>query len=287
MEAVRGEVRRLAGGLLLAACVFLALPLSAHEGGPGSPLGFDERLGSVVDLAATFRDEGGASLSLGDFAGRPVILLLGYYRCKDLCNTLFVGTATAFRDLKGLPGKDWQAISVSINPTEGPEDAREKKRLSLAVVGSAFPPEGWRFLVGGQDMIDRLTESVGFEYRRVGEDFDHPLGLVVLSPEGKIVRYILGPDILPVDLSMAVMEASSGLVRPTVAKLLRLCLSYDPNKKQFGFDFLRVTGIATTILVIGLAIVLAVSGGRRRRARIGTTGGDAAAPGDGDKKGRA
>ena len=106
---------------------------------------------------------------------------------------------------------------------------------------------------------------MGFSYRLEGEDFDHPLGIVMLTPDCKIVRYLVGPEFLPVDLNMSVMETSAGIVKPTIAKMLRFCMTYDPNKKQFGFNFLRVMGIVTTVIVAGLAVVLVVAGTRRRK----------------------
>jgi protein SCO1/2 len=181
-----------------------------------------------------------------------------------------VGLARGLRDTRGTAGLDYQVVTVSINDVETPKDALAKKRMSLASIEKPYPDSGWRFLVGDDTNIDALADSIGFSYRRNGEDFDHPLGAIVLSPEGKIVRYMIGPDFLAVDINMSLMEASAGLVRPTIAKMLRFCVSYDPNKKQFGFDVLRVSGIVTTILVACLAIVLVRSGAKRRRAGQGS-----------------
>ena len=111
-----------------------------------------------------------------------------------------------------------------------------------------------------------MANAVGFRYTRDGDDFDHPLGLVILSPQGKIVRYMTGTDFLPVDLKMSLLEASTGTVGPTIAKVLRLCFSYDPQNKKLVFNTLRVTAIVTLAVAAALVLYLLIAGRRRRAA---------------------
>jgi protein SCO1/2 len=255
--------------LALLACLLLLVSLqgiSAHEGIGDAPIGFDERLGAYLPLSASFTGEDGATVSLADLVQRPTILVIAYYRCKNECNSLLVGMAAGLRGVSGSPGVDWQVITVSINPDETPKDARDKKALALAAIEKPFPPGAWRFLVGDKANIDLLVEAVGMDYRRNGEDYDHPLGAIVVSPKGMIVRYMNGTDFLPVDLSMSILEASSGLVRPTVAKMLRFCMSYNPASRRFGFDVLRISGIVISIIVGGFVLYLVLGGGRKRRS---------------------
>jgi len=253
------------------ACAALALALvafaaQAHTGDLGTaPIGFDERLGHVAALDAVFTGEDGAKLRFGDLVDRPVLLNFVYYRCKDQCTTLLVGIAQALHGVDAEPGVAYRVVTVSVNDQEGPSDALGKKSLALASVEKPFPPSAWRFLVGDDRSIDELADSVGLSYVRHGDDFDHPLGLVVLSPKGKIVRYMNGTDFLSLDVSMSILEASSGVVRPTIAKLLRLCLSYNPQSRRFGFDVLRVSGIVISILIVAFVLYLVLSGKRRRR----------------------
>ena len=200
-------------------------------------------LASWAAVEAVFTAEDASKLRLGDL----------------------VGIAQALHGVDAEPGLAYRVVTVSVNEAEGPADALAKKSLALASVEKPFPATAWRFLVGSDPEIDRLADSVGFSYAKRGEDFDHPLGIIVLSPEGKIVRYLPGSVMLPVDVSMSLLEASSGLVGPTVATLLRLYLSYNPQSRQFGSDLLRVSGIVITILVGSLAACLALSGWARRR----------------------
>ncbi|MEI6386946.1 MAG: SCO family protein [Spirochaetota bacterium] len=267
-------MKRLSGLRITAfvTCLALALPLLAHEGASEAAIGFNEKLGAHADIDAPFTAGDGKPVTLRELGGRPILLALSFYRCKDQCNTLLVGLAKAVRDLEGQPGKDWRVVTVSINPLETPAEAVKEQAIVAATIGKPFPSEAWPFLVGDHDSIDRLADSVGFSYRKVGDEFDHPLGLVMLSPEGTIVRYIQGPEFLPIDLGMAVMESSKGLVRPTVAKMLRLCLTYDSRKKQYGFDFLRVAGLLSLLVAVALAAFLVIAGPKRRAANLARSG---------------
>lgn len=256
--------------LAVAASLMLSLRLAAHGAGD-VPIGFDEKLGAIADMGTTFTGEDGKPLTLKSLAGRPMILTLAYYRCKDQCNLLLTGLAAGLRDVQGAAGKDFEVVTVSINPVETTADALDKKRIALASIEKPFPAEGWRFLVGTHENIDRLAASVGFSYKQEGVDFDHPLGVIVLAPDGKIVRYLPGTSFLAIDLQMSVMEASQGLVRPTIAKLLRVCLSYNPERNRFELDLVRVAGTATLLAVAILAAVLVVAGARRRRRAADNT----------------
>jgi protein SCO1/2 len=265
--AGRGYARVFVIGLALA----LGTAAQAHEAKAGAaPLGFEERLGATAALDAAFTGEDGAPLRFGDLVDRPVLLNFVYYRCKNECMALLVGIAQALHGVEAEAGSAYRVVTVSINEAEGPADALEKKSIALASVEKPFPSSAWRFLVGSDAAIDELADSVGFSYVKNGDDFDHPLGIIVLSPKGKIVRYMNGSDFLAVDVSMSILEASAGLVRPTIAKLLRFCLSYNPASRQFGFNVLRVSGIVISILVGGFVLYLVLSGKRRRRGTKGS-----------------
>ena len=267
---MRGKARPRAAAirpLLLAVLLWPALAAAAHEVEPGSTtLGFKERLGATVAKDPAFTAEDGSSLRFGALLGKPLLLNFVYYRCKDQCVSLLVGIAQALHGVDAEPGRDYEVVTVSVNSEEGPADAREKKALSLAAIEKPFPPGAWRFLVGADASIDALADSVGFSYTKHGEDFDHPLGIIAISPQGKVVRYMTGTDFLPVDLSMSILEASAGIARPTIAKVLRFCMSYNPASGRFGFNVLRVSGIVISVLV-GAFVLYLVFGGKRRRRR--------------------
>jgi protein SCO1/2 len=160
-------------------------------------------------------------------------------------------------------------LCISIDERETPADALKAKRIALEAIQKPFPPDAWRFLTGGKASIREVANAVGFHFRRNGAEFDHPLGLVILSPSGKVTRYMTGTEFLPVDLSMSFLEASAGRVGPTIAKVLRFCFSYDPQNHQYVFNTLKVSAILIAAMVLGLGLYLGLSGRKRQTARGG------------------
>jgi protein SCO1/2 len=251
--------------LLLGALLMAAASLSGHSGsGAGDAVGIEPKLGGSIPLDGEFTGEDGRPVSLRQLIRAPTILILLYYRCANACSTLVLEAADAVRLLSAVPGRDYLLLTVSIDPRETPADAAKVRRIALESIQKPFPPDAWRFLTGGEESIDELADAVGFRFRRNGDEFDHPLALVILSPQGKITRYMTGPSVLPMDLSLALLEASEGRVGPTVAKVIRFCFSYDPQKGHFVFNTLKVSAIVVLTLVLALGLYLALSGNRRR-----------------------
>ena len=118
----------------------------------------------------------------------------------------------------------------------------------------------------------RFTESVGFRFRRAGEDFAHPTTLVVLAPDGKITRYMFGAEYLPADLKLALIEARRGVTGPTIARFLKFCFSYDPEGRKFVLNTTRIVGLSTLIGLVSFALFLTASGkrrGERHKEKVG------------------
>jgi protein SCO1 len=253
----------LAAVLLTSAAVFAA----AHEAGSvwGS-VGIDEHLGSFVPRDAQFRLEDGTRVTMGDLVRKPTILALVYYRCPNACDSMLTGMADVIRLMGDDTAKGFQVVTLSIDETETPAEALRAKDLALQSIMGPFPPDAWRFLTGEKNDITAVADAVGFRFRRSGEDFDHPLGLVILSPRGKIVRYMTGTDFLPVDLKMSLLEASSGTVGPTIARVLRFCFSYDPQNHKMVFNILKIVAIVTLAVAAALVLYLVLAGRRRKTA---------------------
>ncbi len=230
-------------------------------------VGIEQHLGAFVPLDARFTLEDGSPAALRDLIHVPTVLALVYYRCPNACDYLLTGMASVLASVDAVPGRDFQVITLTIDPRETTIDALKAKKVGLESIEEPFPAEDWRFLTGDERNIRAVADAIGFHYVREGGEFDHPLGLVILSPKGKIVRYMTGTDFLPIDLKMSFLEASTGTVGPTIAKVLRYCLSYDPQKHGYVFNTLKVTGIVTLALAAGLVLYLVLSGRRRRAAR--------------------
>jgi protein SCO1/2 len=140
------------------------------------------------------------------------------------------------------------------------------KKIAYESIEKPFPESKWHFLTGTRENIKRITDATGFRYVRKGNDFDHPLGVIILSPDGKIVRYIPGTDFLPVELKMALLEASNGVISPTIARVVRYCFSYNPESHKMVFNTLRVSATVIFTLVGAFALYLLISGKKRRNA---------------------
>jgi len=256
--------------LLVVAC-WLVSAAPAPASGRGVPqkpprVGLEEKLGASVPLDLVLTDELGRKVRLGDLVDRPTLLAPVYYRCTNVCNALQSGLAQALPRLNNSLKGDIRVISFSFDPEETPALARGSKKIYRAAVRDGFPMDNWMFLTGDGAAITRLTDAIGYRYYQDGNEFVHPVAVAVLSPEGKIARYLEGTRFLPTDLSLSLMEASSGRIGSTISRLASFCYSYDPEQRGYVFNILRITGIVVTLSAVGLFSVL-MFGGRKRRKR--------------------
>ncbi len=276
---------RSAGGAALAAIVsalVVAAPAAAQmapsQGLPASvtpaqlrDVAFDQHLGQPIPLDAEFRDESGRLVHLGDYVGsRPIVLMLVYYKCTMLCSQVIHAAAGTFKALSLEPARDFEILTVSFDPREGPADARAAKADALERYQRAGAAEGWHFLTGRQASIDRLTRAAGFRYVWDGDtgQFAHPTGIMVLTPDGRFARYLFGIDYGPRDLRLALVDASEGTVGSPVDSLLLYCYHYNPASGRYTLAVigaLRVAGAATVLLLGGFIVVMV----RRERRHDG------------------
>jgi protein SCO1/2 len=223
---------------------------------------FDQKLNSQVPLDLTFRDESGKQVQLSEyFHGKPVVLSLVYYECPMLCTQVLNGMDQAFNSLRFSIGKDFDVVTVSINPKETPDLAADKKKEYLRLYGNrSGSEEGWHFLTGEKPQIDSLADAVGFRYLYDAKTdmYAHPSGIMVLTPEGKVSRYLFGVEYLPKDLRFALIDASSRKIGSPVDQLLLLCYCYNPVTGKYGLviaNIFRAAG-AVTIVVLGTVLLV-------------------------------
>jgi protein SCO1 len=260
--------------LLAAPCVALAQP----SGPMPKNIGFDPRFGEQAPTDAVLTDEEGRAVRLGDLAAgqRPTLLVLAYYECPMLCSMVMNGLVTALKKVDLEPGKDFEVVVVSIDPTDTPERARKKKATYVEAYGRPGAERGIHVLTGAEPEIRRVADGVGFryEYDPVGKQYAHAGGAVVLSPDGKISRYFYGIDFAPRDLSLGLVEAADGKIGGARDRLLLLCYRYDPAQGKYGALALTSvrTGGVLTVALLGISILV-----MRRRSRKEEEG-DARAP---------
>jgi protein SCO1/2 len=233
-------------------------------------VGFDQHLGADLPLDLPLRDERGRDVRLGDYFGeRPVVLGLVYYRCPVLCTLIERGLASGLKPLELEPGADFEVVFVSIDPTDGPETASERKQATLASYGRPETADGWHFLSGDEGAIAQLAETVGFRYAldpATGQ-YAHAAGLTVATPDGRLSRYLFGVDYAPRDLQLSLVESSNGAIGGPVDKLLLICFRYDATLGKYTaatFLALRI-GATLTLGALGAFLFFALRRDRRQR----------------------
>jgi protein SCO1 len=246
--------------------VSTALPKALRE------IGFDQNIDQRVPLDTVFHDESGASVRLGGYFGkRPVVLVFAYYDCPMLCTLVINGLSSALGVMSLNPGKDFEIVTVSFNPRDTPASASAKKASYLERYRRPGAAEGWHFLTGDQANIDRLTRAAGFRYAWDAEtkQYAHPSGVIVLTPDGRLSKYLFGIEYGPRDLRLAIVEASNGKIGTPVDSLLLYCYHYDPMTGRYGLAIMRAIRIAgaATVLAIGAFIVVMVRRERRLARR--------------------
>ena len=222
----------------------------------GEDLGIKEQLGDKVSLDLKFINEKSEIVTLRDLMdGKPTLLTLNYFRCSGICTPQLNNMADVFGKLKLIENKDYRVVTVSFAEDETSTLAAAKKKNLLASMTRAFDKDAWHFVVGTGGSSKVLADEVGFHFEKEtlpngNSEYIHGAALIVLSPEGKITRYLNGIDQLPFDVKMSLIEASDGKVGPKIAKTLLFCYAYDPKGKKYIFAWEKVTGIVMTSIVL-------------------------------------
>jgi len=224
-------------------------------------VGIDQKLSGSVPLDLPFHDETGKSVALRDlFGGRPVLLSLVYYNCPMLCTQVLNGMERSLKDVPMDIGKQFNVVTVSIDPREKPPLASAKRAMYAGLYGRPGAAQGWHFLTGDEPQIKQLANAVGFRYAYDPESkqFAHASAIMILTPEGKISRYLYGIQYAPRDLRLGLVEASEGKIGTSVDQLLLFCYHYDAVSGKYDLLVSRILKAAGvfTILVIGIGIFL-------------------------------
>jgi protein SCO1/2 len=221
-------------------------------------VGFDQRLGALVPLDPVFRDATGRRVRLGGlFDGHPVLLILGYYGCPNLCGAVLDGVARSLGATGLHTGRDVEVIDVSIDPAETPALAA----LKQAAYAKRHPAAGiahWHFLTGPAVSSRALADAVGFRYYRDPRNgqYAHAAGIVLLTPRGEVSRYLFGVAYAPRALRLGLVDASGGRIGSLVDRLLLLCCAYDASTGRYSLLIGRLLAAAcvATLLLLGLLL---------------------------------
>jgi protein SCO1/2 len=227
-------------------------------------IGIVEMLGDTIPMDVWFFNEDNDTVTLGELFNKPTIMSFVYFDCPNLCSPLLDGIAEVIGKMDMELGVDFQVITISFNTSDTPEKAKEKKVNFVSRISKEHQKD-WIYLTGTQENISRITEAVGFKYKPQGLDFAHPSAIFVLSPKGKITRYLYGLTYLPFDVKMAIIEAQKGIARPTINKILELCVAYNPGSKTYTLQVTRVMGAMILFIAFTVLIVLMLKGRRKNK----------------------
>jgi len=223
-----------------------------------------EQLGKNIPLDLFFTDSNGTRVQLSQLIDRPTLVVPVYYQCRNVCNFLLGGLAQVLPEVKLDAGQDYNIVTFSIDPDETTVLAAHSKKTFLNALEGPFPAGAWHFLTGDQASIRELTAAAGYYYKKQGDDFLHPVVAFVVNKEGKIVRYLTGQRFVPLDLTMALVEASEDRIGTPIRKALQFCFSYDPEGHKYVFNLLRISG-TVILLTLGSFLTYLIFSGRKKK----------------------
>lgn len=270
VSACRGQCRCRSGALLFALLLLAAPPRTLAAAPDLSGIAYRERPGAYLPLDASFRDEVGRAVRLGDLLGAgPAILALMYFHCANLCGVVQDDLFHALA-LSGLePVADYRLLAVSIDPTETSADAAHAKAADLARHPAPDAARGWHFLTGDAAAIGALADAVGFQARfdSALKQFIHPTGIVFVTAAGRVSGYLLGVGYQPGDVAAGVLRARSGGIARAALPILLLCFHFDAATGRYTLAIMRILRLGAALFALTLGGLLAASlGFGRRRA---------------------
>jgi protein SCO1/2 len=218
-------------------------------------IGVVEHLDTFLPTGIYLINEDSQRVVLTELIDKPTIINYVYYRCPGICSPLMEGLAHVMDESDLVAGVDYQVLTISFDPRETIDLGIRKKASYLNLVGKKESiSQGWKFFVSDSASIDKGTNAVGFKYKQMGNDFIHAASVMVVSPKGKITRYLNGVQFLPFDFKMAIIEASKGMSSPTISKIMQYCFTYDPVGQAYVLNVTKIAG--TLILFVALLFFL-------------------------------
>jgi protein SCO1/2 len=236
-------------------------------------VGIDQRLNEQLPLDATFHDESGRAVQLGEyFKGKPVILAMVYYTCPMLCSEVLNGLSRSLKLLQFSAGKEFEVVAISINPREGPADALQKHESYVHRYHRPGSEWGWHFLTGDEKSIQAVAQAVGFRYAwdpKI-QQYAHASAIMVVTPQGKLAQYYYGIEYSAKDLRLALVEASENKIGNLVDQMLLYCYHYDPATGKYSVALLKTVRLAGAVTALSLGLLMVVLFRRERRRQPST-----------------
>ena len=220
-----------------------------------------ERLGEQAAIDVPLVNQDGKTVRMRDYLGkRPVIVTLVYYRCPVLCSVLLSGLTKALRGIDWKVGRDYDVLTVSIDPNETSALAKEKRRGYMQSLGVSDSEDAWPFFTGSVEAVDALSASLGFKFKYIERErqFGHVAALFFLAPDGKITRYLYDVQYDPKDVKLALFESAHGKVGTALDRVLLRCYKFDASSRKYHLwvkNYYRVWGV---LIMLSLGIFLGI-----------------------------
>lgn len=236
-------------------------PLTADKQARGTEgIGITEKLGGKLSLSLPVVDENGNTKQLSEYfhSGRPVIFSLVYYSCPGLCNFHMNGLVESLKGVDWNPGEKFEVVALSFDPKEGPALAAAKKVNYMNLYERPEGAKGLHFLTASAGTIDQLTKDVGFEYKwdEASNEWAHASAAIMVSPDGKITRYLHGIMFDAKDVKLALSESTEGKIGNIVDKMIWYCFMYDPKQSKYTLAAFRLVQLGGALIVLVMAALL-------------------------------
>ena len=234
-------------------------------------IGIEQKLGDTLPMDVELKNEDGKTVKLGEYftKGKPVIVAFVYYECPMLCNQVLNGLTGSLKGISLEAGKDFDVLAISFDARENDKSdlAKNKKAGYVERYGRAGSENGWHFLTGSEDSIQKVTKAAGFGFKwdEKSNQFAHAGGLMITTPDGKLARYLYGIDFAPKDLKFGLMESAESRVGTPVDQLMLYCYHYDPSTGKYGLAILSIIRVAAVATLIGMGVMGFVFWRRNKR----------------------
>ncbi len=232
-------------------------------------------LGQKLPLDRTFTNTEGRRVTLDRYfdGERPVVLVMMYLRCPLQCPTVMNATIQSLNGIDFLMGQDYRLLAVSFDARDtAAEAARERASTLLGYTRSVPADDAIEYLVGTRDDSKAISDALGYPFRfqaRSGE-FAHASGIYVITPDGRIARFLSGMKYESDTMRMALVEAGEGQVGTVIDRFVHWCFAFDPDAGSYTLAAFRVMqiGASGTALLLGTFVGVLIFKDRRRRSRL-------------------
>lgn len=252
---------------LLAVLLYLPKQLLADSQQP-MEVGITEKLDQFIPQGIMLTGIDGQTVDFKSIINKPTVLNFVYFRCPGICSPLMNGLSEVINLTDMQMGKDYQVITISFDDREGPDLAIKKRNTYINKMKHKEDSPGWLFFTSDSLNIAKVTNATGFGFKFVGTEFMHEGALIMISPEGKITRYLKGVSFLPFEFKLALMEASAGKSAPTVSKVIQFCYSFDESSQRYVLDITKITAIFIIIFAVTLLSFLLIKSRHRKKGLV-------------------